>query len=668
VSGHPARIALVGANGFGVIHRRNLARLEGLGRATLVAVAEPAPVSGEPLPEHVRLYSDLEALLAGEDRLDVVIVSTPLHTHFDLAERVLASGADLYLEKPPVTSLEQLGRLRESAAAAGRLVQVGFQSLGSHAVPWLRSAIAEGTLGEVRAITATGSWTRPVSYFTRSPWAGRRTLDGVDVVDGVATNALSHAVITALHVAGVRRADGIEAVESDLFRANDAETDDTSVVRVRRPAGEPDVTCALTLCGPEEAEPFVTVHGSAATATFFYVIDQVRVEGADGARTDRYGRTDLLENLLDARDGHAELLSALDDTEAYLTVLEAVRTGPEARRIPAAFVDRVGSGPEERLVVRRIVHDLARATSAEATFTELGLPWAAGGTPPGGEEVAVAGRVVAVNRRGERLAASLSPRPYLHPVRTLGGVALTDHLPLDHSWHLGVGVAMPDVAPAGAERTNLWGGPDYRAEAGGYRWARTHGTMRVDAAETLPDGMLQRLVWSDPRGAGLLRERREWRWDAVDDATWRLRLRFELHADEHPVTLSSPGSHGRAGAGYGGFFWRFAPCDRIAVRSADRLGEEQANGAASPWLLWTAVFDGRPASVLFGAPPEAEDPWFVRASEYPGVGSALAWSSPLVVAPDAPVVRTLTVHVSDGTLTAADAERLVGGGPATPPR
>ncbi|MFP3415851.1 hypothetical protein SB773_30900, partial [Bacillus sp. SIMBA_074] len=99
-------------------------------------------------------------------------------------EQVLASGADLYLEKPPVTSLAQLGRLRESAARAGRLVQVGFQSLGSHAIPWLRSAIEGGDLGEVRAITAVGSWTRPLSYFTRSRWAGKRTLDGVDVVDG----------------------------------------------------------------------------------------------------------------------------------------------------------------------------------------------------------------------------------------------------------------------------------------------------------------------------------------------------------------------------------------------------------------------------------------------------------------------------------------------------
>ena len=191
-----------------------------------------------------------------------------------------------------------------------------------------------GRSESVRAITAVGSWTRPRSYFTRSRWAGKRTLDGVDVVDGVATNALSHAIVTAMRVAGVHRARDVARVEVDAFRANDTESDDTTVVRVRRQGREPDLTCALTLCGPEEAEPYVTVHGSRGTATFFYVLDEVRVVDATGEHVEHFGRDDLLENLLDARAGHGDLLSALADTEAYMTVLEAVRTGPAPRLIP----------------------------------------------------------------------------------------------------------------------------------------------------------------------------------------------------------------------------------------------------------------------------------------------------------------------------------------------
>ncbi|ERK69720.1 oxidoreductase, NAD-binding domain protein [Leifsonia aquatica ATCC 14665] len=641
VSTGMARVGLIGAHGFGLVHRRNLARLQGLGHATLVAVAEPSPLQPGELPDGVRTYSDAAALLAAEHDLDVVIVSTPLHTHFGLAEAVLASGADLYLEKPPVTSLEQFDRLRMLAAERGRRVQVGFQSLGSHTIPWLRAAIEAGEFGDVRAVTATGLWTRSRAYFSRSPWAGRRTLDGVDVVDGVATNALSHAVITALTVAGARRASDLERVEVDLHRANPTESDDTTVVRVRRPAPEPDVTCALTLCGPEEAEPYVTVHGSAATATFFYVTDEVRVDAGGSVRIKRFDRTDLLENLLDARAGRSELLSPLDGTEAYMSVLEAVRTGPEPHPIPERFVDRIGSGDDEHIVIRGIEEAVLRACAAEATFTELGLPWAAQAAAAD-DALRVDGRPVAELRSGDAVAASLSPRPYLHPVRTLAGVALTDHFPIDHAWHLGVGVAMPDVGG-----TNLWGGPDYRSDGEGYRWRRTHGTIRRAAEDVVgSDTLRQRLTWCDPDGAALVDETREWTFAAIDSVSWRLDLRFTLTAAGGPVELGSPGSHGRAGAGYGGFFWRFAPCRNVEVRTAEATGEEAVNGSRAPWLSWTAEFADGPASVRFAAPPESDDPWFVRVSDYPGVGSALAWDRPLRLGEE-PVMRTIAMVVGD---------------------
>ncbi|MGN6427964.1 MAG: DUF6807 family protein [Leifsonia sp.] len=663
MSGGAARVALVGAHGFGEIHRRNLARLAGLGRAEFVAVADPVPFAPGELPGSVAVHPDLEALLAAERDLDVVIVSTPLHTHLELAERVLASGADLYLEKPPVTSLAQFERLRSAAVDAGRLVQVGFQSLGSHAIPWLRSALAAGDVGDVRAVTASGVWSRTHGYFTRSRWAGRRTLDGVDVVDGVATNAFAHAVITAMTVAGVRGGDDPRRVEVDLHRANPVESDDTTVVRLRRADADPDVTCALTLCGPDNAaEPFVTVHGSEATATFYYVIDEVHVAGPEGVSIERFGRTDLLENLLKARAGRAELLCALEDTAPYMRVLEAVRTSPDPHPIPPRFWERHGTGADERVVLPGIADAIRRACAAESSFTELGLPWAVAGRDEDAAAFALdGGPAPAVPHDGEELAAALAPRPYLHPVRTRSGAVLTDRSPLDHPWHLGVGVALPAVTGPGG-RSNLWGGPDYVPDAG-YRWGRTHGSAIVSERSRRPDAERTRLAWRDARGDIVLHENRTWSWRTVDEQTWRLRLRIELSAAAGPVRLDSPGSLGRPGAGYGGFFWRFAPCTGIEVRTPEAEGEAATNGARAPWLLWTAAFDGARRSVLFCAPPEADDPWFVRTAEYPGVGSALAWDAPLLLEPGEPVVRTLAAVVSDRALSAADAHRLAAGRP-----
>lgn len=651
----PARVALVGAHGFGAVHRRNLARLRGAGRAELVAVADPSTLADGEVEPSVRTYADLGALLAAERDLDVVIVSTPLHTHLELAEAVLAAGVDLYLEKPPVTSMAAFERLSAVAARAGRLVQVGFQSLGSHALPRLRAGIAAGEFGEVRAITAAGVWMRDRAYFGRSPWAGRRTLDGVDVVDGVATNALSHAVITALSVAGVRSREQVSEITADLFRANDTESDDTSVIRIRRPGSAPAITCALTIAGPHEGEPSVTVHGSTASATLFYVLDEVRLERDGTTSTERFGRTDLLENLLDARAGVAELLSPLEGTESYMAVLEAVRTAPGPRPIPPAWVDRVGTGPGEHAVVRDIERDVRRACAAEATFTELGLPWAVAGADPAAAQLMLDDTTVASFRTGETLAVSLSPRPYTHPVRTLGGVPLTDAFPLDHPWHLGAGVAIPDV-----DGSNLWGGPDYSADSGGYRWGRTHGSIRLDTADHRPGARTERLTWLDAAGAPLLDETREWRAEAVDRNTWTLRLRFEL-TPRRTMTLGSPGAHGRAGAGYGGFFWRLAPACEVVIRTADADSEEAANGSRSPWLRWSAVVAGSPIDLVFRR-DEGDDPWFVRAAEYPGVGSALAWEAPLAIAPDRPVSRGFTVHLHDGHLDDAAFDRLLATG------
>jgi hypothetical protein len=51
------------------------------------------------------------------------------------------------------------------------------------------------------------------------------------------------------------------------------------------------------------------------------------------------------------------------------------------------------------------------------------------------------------------------------------------------------------------------------------------------------------------------------------------------------------------------------------------------------------------------------DPWFVRVTDYPGVGSQLAALSPVLLAPGAALTRGLRTLVADGTLDDAAAAR-----------
>ncbi|MFP3462663.1 DUF6807 family protein [Arthrobacter globiformis] len=669
----PARIALIGVHGFGAHHLANLERLAKAGVVELVAVADPNPPSPGALPETTAVHADLQSLLAGNHSPDVVIVATPIQTHAPLALATLAAGADLYLEKPPVASLADFRQLQEAAAASGRSVQIGFQSLGSQALAAIEQLLRDGTIGTLQGIGATGRWVRDRAYYKRSRWAGKRSIDGVDVVDGVATNPLAHAIATALRIAGARTVEDVASVETDLYRANDIESDDTSVIRIRTTAGLP-ITCALTLCAAESVEPYITLQGSAGTAVFHYTEDRLHISTADGEHSQAFGRDDLTENLLEHLATGKELTSALNDSGAFMLVLEAVRTAEPPAPIGPGHVLWEGDGDAARAVIPGIEDALARAIGAHATFSELALPWARPADPAGsaGTGAAVSdavlfdagGRPLAVERTGAGLNAGLSPRPYLHPVNTLGGTEVTDHLPADHPWHLGAGFALQDV-----NGTNFWGGRTYTRDAGAYVSRPDHGRIEllpanVDAATADAPGTRQ-LRWLGTDGQPLLTEQRTLGRGILGERVWRLDLGTELTAVVD-VSLGSPGSNGAAGSGYGGFFWRLPACSGARIFTSDAEGEPAVHGSVAPWLAWTASFGevpglraGQPATLVFGAPAEAADPWFVRCSGYPAVGSALAWDRPVALAAGESLRRSLSVWVCDGELSPAAVASLV---------
>ncbi|WP_155853679.1 DUF6807 family protein, partial [Arthrobacter sp. H5] len=67
------------------------------------------------------------------------------------------------------------------------------------------------------------------------------------------------------------------------------------------------------------------------------------------------------------------------------------------------------------------------------------------------------------------------------------------------------------------------------------------------------------------------------------------------------------------------------------------------------------------ATLVFLAPPEAPDPWFVRSSGYPGVGQSLAWEEAVTITRGTPLIRTVTVFIADGRLDDAAILRLTSG-------
>ncbi|MFF1320806.1 MULTISPECIES: Gfo/Idh/MocA family protein [Streptomyces] len=369
-------IVLAGARGHGRWHLDNIRRLQDKGIVRLAGICELTPLSGDELPEGLgspEQSADFGALLDSTGAR-VAVICTPIPTHTDLALTAARKGVHLLLEKPPAPSYAEYRRMADGIAETGVACQIGFQSLGSHAVPVIRTMMAEGAIGEITGVGGAGAWARPESYYRRAPWAGRRRLNGVDVIDGALTNPLAHAVATALALNGSVRAADVTAVETELLRANDIESDDTSCVRVGTAQDRP-VVVAATLCAEDPDEPYVVVHGDRGRITFWYKQDRVLLQRAGrGPEESEYGRTDLLENLVEHLIDGTDLLVAPEVTGAFMKVVEAIRLAPDPAPLPAGAWRLLPD--EQRRVVPGIDGLVAAAADTLALYSELGAPWA----------------------------------------------------------------------------------------------------------------------------------------------------------------------------------------------------------------------------------------------------------------------------------------------------
>ncbi|MFJ9719692.1 PmoA family protein [Streptomyces sp. NPDC101213] len=285
-------------------------------------------------------------------------------------------------------------------------------------------------------------------------------------------------------------------------------------------------------------------------------------------------------------------------------------------------------------------------------------------TPDAPVVLRVAGRPVGQYVTRPELPHRLSPRPFLHPVTTLAGTAVTELSPADHLHHLGVGVAVPDV-----EGHNFWGGRTYVRDRGPTE-LDNHGVQRHTGFPLCdPDGFVEELRWT-AAGTELLRERRTVAATGLTDTAWALDLTFSLtNTTAAPVTIGSPATNGRPGAAYGGFFWRARKEDRTPdVFTAAAEGEAETHGRPADWLALTGRGSPRPDeagsggewTLVFAGATDAtrRDPWFVRTAEYPGVGSSLASAERLVIAPGDTTVRRVVTVVADGRLGRDEAAAL----------
>jgi len=99
----------------------------------------------------VKTYENYKDLLARKD-IDAVVIAVPDHWHALIAIDALASGKDVYLEKPLTLTILEGKMLRKAVRKYGRILGVGSQQRSDKAFQYAVKMVQDGKLGEVQKV------------------------------------------------------------------------------------------------------------------------------------------------------------------------------------------------------------------------------------------------------------------------------------------------------------------------------------------------------------------------------------------------------------------------------------------------------------------------------------------------------------------------------------
>ena len=140
------KVAIVGCGKIADAHAAQIQKLEG---CEIVAVCDREPLMARQLQERFpiqRYFSDVREMVA-EERPDVVHITTPPASHFDLAKYCLENHCHVYVEKPFTLDANEARRLVRLADQSGVKLTAGHNYQFTHAARRLRAMVASGYLG-----------------------------------------------------------------------------------------------------------------------------------------------------------------------------------------------------------------------------------------------------------------------------------------------------------------------------------------------------------------------------------------------------------------------------------------------------------------------------------------------------------------------------------------
>lgn len=323
-------VAIVGLGPAVQPHARSLRDLSD--RAEVVWAASRTP---ERLAAFARDFpgfpttTDIDAALA-DPRVSLVLVLTPPAAHLEVAERALAAGKHVLVEKPLELTAARGEALVAAAERAGRTLAVMLQHRFRPASLRLRALLEEGALGEVEAASMTVPWWRPQAYYDE-PGRGTLARDG----GGVLLTQAIHTLDLFRSLVGISAVTAAEARTTGLHRM---ETEDYVAALLRLGNGAPGTLMATTAFPPGQPER-IEVMGRLGAASLVGGALEVRWVDGREERVAAEGPTGSGASIMDfPHDAHRGLIA---------DVLDAIRAGRDPAVTGAAalesqrWVDRI---------------------------------------------------------------------------------------------------------------------------------------------------------------------------------------------------------------------------------------------------------------------------------------------------------------------------------------
>jgi len=163
------RLGLIGFGYWGPNYARVLSDLAG---AELAAICDQRPERLSVVRERhgsALACGSAEELLARDD-VDAVVIATPASTHAALVRAALDSGRHVLVEKPMTVNAAESAELADRAAAARRILMVGYTFLYNGGVRKMKEVMRPALFGETYYLHATRTNLGPIRQDVNAEW------------------------------------------------------------------------------------------------------------------------------------------------------------------------------------------------------------------------------------------------------------------------------------------------------------------------------------------------------------------------------------------------------------------------------------------------------------------------------------------------------------------